>query len=418
MTVTGEDRREAAEALEAFKASGGTVRTGADAKAPARSLEAAAAEFDRMREAIEDQAPGIPDGEDLAEVSTAAAAPPDPEELEHDQAGEDQAKAPPPAPKARPVPEPTGEGLPMSLWGDLTMRVYPETRGACPIEFVKADRGRIYIDSPKSPPWLSSRLQDRLVAGLTAALGDEARLPEFMRRKVGEAFAEIAEKLETDDGTRRALTPAAVRKAIELTERVIVYPSQATTYEITIAGRNLSITAQQMARTDPAFINAAWLNLFPTDPLNATRREWLMIQAAWTDPADVEVRETEEATEAETVIDRLVEDLERVTLVTSAESMTGPEFAWHDESKGVVWVHGRRIARFLEDLKRPGWNDGKLSAALQQAGYTFGKTKLQRIGIEAKKGGKQIRCWPFKPGLIEFRPPAGESLEVSDFVRP
>lgn len=417
MTVTGEDRREAAEALEAFKASGGTVRIGADAKAPARSLEAAAAEFDRMREAIEDQAPGIPDGEDLAEASTAAAAPPDPEELEHDQAGEDQAEAPPPAPKARPVPEPTGEGLPVPLWSDLTMRVYPDPGGACPIEIVKGDR-RIYIDSPKSPPWLSTRLQDRLVAGLAAALGDEARPREFMRRKVGEAFAAIAERIENDPDAKKILTPAAVRKAIELTERVIVYPSQATTYEITIAGRGLSITAQQMARTDPAFINAAWLNLFPTDPLNATRREWLMIQAAWTDPADVEVRETEEATEAETVIDRLVEDLERVTLVTSAESMTGPEFAWHDESKGVVWVHGRRIARFLEDLKRPGWNDGKLSAALQQAGYTFGKTKLQRIGLEAKKGGKQIRCWPFKPGLIEFRPPAGESLEVSDFVRP
>ena len=364
----------------------------------------------------EDQAPGIPDGEDLAEVSTAAAAPADPEELEHDQA-----EPPPPAPKARPIPEPTGEGLPVPLWGDLTMRVYPDPGGACPIEFVKADRGRIYIDSPKSPPWLSTRIQDRLVAGLTAALGDEARPREFMRRKVGEAFAEIADRLENDPDARKALTPPAVRKVIELTERVIVYPSQATTYEILIGGRDLSITAQQMARTDPAFINAAWLNLFPTDPLNATRREWLMIQAAWTDPAAVEVREVEEATEAETVIDRLAEYLAPVQLVTSAEHMTGPEFAWHDESKGVVWVHGRKIARFLdEELKRPGWNDGKLSATLQQAGYTFGKTGKPRIGLDAGKGkaGKQVRCWPFKPGLIGFLPVTPEPLEVSDVIRP
>lgn len=323
------------------------------------------------------------------------------------------------APKANPVTEPVGEGFPVPLWGDVAMRVWPEVQGTYPIEFLRGG-ARIFIKAPKSPPWLSPKLQEQLTAGLTSALGDEARHPDFMRRKVIEAFATLAAKLETDEGTRQALTPPTVRKVIERTERVIVYPSQATTYELTIDGRNLTITAQQMARIDPAVINAAWLNLFPTDPLNATRREWLQIQQAWTDPATVEVRKVEEVTEAETVIDRLVEDLERVCLVPDASSMTGPEFAWHDDRNGVVWVHTRRIARFLEELKRPGWNDGKLSAALQTADYTLENTRPIRIGPEAGKGkdGKQTRCWPFKPGLIEFRQPTVDQLEVSDLVQP
>ena len=430
MTVTDEDRRDAAAALEEFKRAGGTVRTGADAKRPARTVETAAAEFDRMREAIaEAEASGIRDGEhsagapvpdDGTKRDTTEAAP-GPDELEHDQAGEDQAEAPAPTPKARPVPEPTGEGLPVPLWGDLTMKVYPEVKGACPVEFVTAARGRIYIDNPKSPPWLSTRIQDRLVVGLTAALGeDQALNPKFMRRRIGEAFAEISKQLETDEGTRKALTPAAVRRVIEETERVTIYPAaDGGIYEIVISGKVLILTSAQMARKTPdgdAGFNHHWLILFPTDEIDATKNEWKAIKAHWYEIA--EVREAEETTEAETVIDRLVEDLERVTLVRTAAEMLGHEYAWHDEKKGVIWVHGRRLARFLEDLKRPGWNNGKLSTELQRAGYTFGNTKPQRIGLEAKKGGKQIKCWGFKPGLIEFRPPAEESTEVRDFVAP
>jgi len=329
VTVTDEDRRAAAEALEDLKRAGVTIKRGAEARRPptlprytgpapatieegdalikeigrtySGLSEEATAAIMHLRPAEADRLTDGPTGIPEAEASTAAAAPPDPEELEHDQAGEDQAEASPPAPKARPVPEPTGEGLPMSLWGDLTMRVYPETRGACPIEFVKADRGRIYIDSPKSPPWLSTRLQDRLVAGLAAALGDEARPREFMRRKVAEAFAAIAERLETDDGTKKALTPAAVRRVIEETERVTIYPAaDGGIYEIVISGKVLVLTSAQMARKTPdgdGGFNHHWLILFPTDEIDATKNEWKAIKAHWYEIA--EVREAETATEAE-----------------------------------------------------------------------------------------------------------------------
>lgn len=416
MTVTGEDRREAAEALEAFKASGGTVRTGADAKAPARSLEAAAAEFDRMREAIEDQAPGIPDGEDLAEVSTAAAASADREDLE-DQAEPVTPEAETPAPR---TPEPTTDGIgPITVHADIALFLWPEERRRFPVEFTKAGR-RVLLTATKTEPWLSERLQDQIAGRVGKALGEDAPAAEVLRKKIRAVFADLAEDLETDDDKRRALTPAAVRTVIQRTEAVDVYPSKepgATYFEVTIAGLRFPVTSEQMGGLESRFLNTLWMSAF-YEPLNATRTDWQRIQAYWTDPAIKTVHEIEELTAAEAVIDRLVEDLDKVELVTDAASMTGPEYAWFDESKNIIWVHGRRIGRFLEDLKRPGWTDGKLSTALMQAGYTWARTGKPRIGPEAAKGkdGKQTRCWPFKPGLITFRPPVTRALDVGDLL--
>jgi len=313
VTATDEERREAAAALEAFKAAGGTARRidpnrsnanregeGVTAAAelpvypgPApTTLEEAAA----LMDGVGTQHGGLSPEMEAAILTLQA------EVLEAGEGGavDDQAETSPP-PKARPVPEPTGEGLPVPLWGDLTMKVYPEVKGACPVEFVKADRGRIYIDNPKSPPWLSTRIQDRLVAGLASALGDEGRPREFMRRKVGEAFAVIAEQLETDEGTRKALTPAAVRRVIEETERVTIYPAaDGGIYEIVISGKVLILTSAQMARKTPdgdGGFNHHWLILFPTDEIDATKNEWKAIKAHWYEIA--EVREAETATEAE-----------------------------------------------------------------------------------------------------------------------
>jgi hypothetical protein len=406
VTVTGEDRREAAEALEAFKASGGTVRTGADAKAPARSLEAAAAEFDRMREAIEDQAPGIPDGEDLAEVSTAAAAPPDPEELEHDQA-----EAPPPAPKARPIPEPTGEGVTVPIVADITMRLWPEAGENFPAEFRRGDR-RIFLATARTPPWNSLLVQRRWANQLIEALGDAAPMaPAGLKKKVAGAFVDFAERLENDPDVKKALTPAAVRRVLARTKAITVYPSTETTYVIRLGDRDLTVPIKDMARTDPAFINTAWLNLFPTEPLNANRREWLQIQAAWTDPAVVEVRETEEASEDEIIIERLRAHLEGVTLVTSAAALTADTMAWHEEAAGLVWVMSTRIARFIEDdLKRPPAWSPVLSRILRA-----NKGPMPRPSKTIRAGGfdNPIRCWPFRRDFAKFKAPA-PVLDVRD----
>jgi hypothetical protein len=421
----------------------------------------------QIRDAIglEDQAPGIPDGEhaggapdpdrgpkrikaDQTEegpIKSVAGAPDDPgpegldrdpvpetpvpdrgtkrynveHEPDPDQPGDGQAAIIPSAPaadtqaaapKARPVPEPTGEGHQVSLWGDIALKVYPEERGTYPVEFLKGE-ARICIEAPRSPPWLSSKLQERLTAGLTSALGDEARQSDFMRRKVSEAFVEIARGLETDDGTRRALTPAPVRRIMEQTEAVIVYPGEATYYEVTIAGRALTITAAQMARTDPGFINAAVLNAFPLDPLDATRNDWKAIKTYWLSPDVAEVREVEEATEIEDLIDRLREDLETVALVGAPEQVTGDNTAWRDPA-GEVWIPARRIARFLnETANKPGWSS-RLSKEVRRAGGMRTATRTRMLGSPPRK----TRCWVFAPDFAAFRDGRTGGGTVGDYL--
>lgn len=440
MAATDEERREAAAALEALNRAGVTVRRvkrdktrqGLDQEPdPIRSSsspgETAAAEslpiYTGPAPTTLEEAAALMDGvgtqhgglspEVEAAIITLQA-----EALEAGEGGAvDDRTEPnqfeptqaPPVKKARPVPKPTGAGLEFPLWGDVILKVYPETRGAYPVEILRGE-GRIWIDAPKSPPWLSTRLQDALITGLTGAVEDEGRSREFVKKKVAETFAAIAERLETDDETRRALTPAPVRRLMEETESVIVYPGEATFYEVTIAGRTLTITAAQMARVEPGFINAAVLNAFPLDPLDASKSDWKAIKDYWLSPDVAEVRDREETTAAEIVIERLRLHCEGLTLVASPDALTADTSAWNDESDRLVWIPGTWIARFVVDeLKKPAEWTSELSKILRGAGQMLRPTKTIRTG----PASKQVRCWGLKEDFAKFKTPAG-GMQVRD----
>lgn len=374
----------------------------------ARQKEALAAPLDR--EDLEAEASGIPDREhsaggpvpdrgtkrDTARQRPAEAAPPDPEELEA------------PAP---PVPEPTGEGVTVPIVADIAMRIWPEAAESFPAEFLQGGR-RLFLVRARTPPWNSILIQKRWANLLIEALGENAPIgPGVLKKKVSAAFVALAERLENDPDAKKALTPAAVRKVLDRTKAIAVYPSAETTYVIRLGDRDLAVGIKDMARTDPAFINTAWLNLFPTEPLNATRREWLQVQAAWTDPAVVEVRETEEASEDEIIIERLRAHLEGVTLVTAAAALTADTLAWHEEGAGLVWVMGTRIARFIEeDLKKPATWSPVLSRILRAEGGP-----MPRPSKTIRAGGFEnpVRCWPFRFDFTRWKMPAG-GLQVRD----
>ena len=349
----------------------------------------------------------------------------DPEKIDQVAAVEAAEQAPEPEPAATPgtvapvpekqnvkaIPEPTGEGIRVELWGNMAMMVYPEAQGTYPVEFLKADR-RVCIAAPKAPPWLSPRLQGHLVTLLRKALGDEARDPVFMRRKVGEAFADIKDQLETDDGIKKAMTPAPVRRMIENTDSVIVYPGEATLYEVTIDGRTLTIKAAQMCRIDPGFINLAILNAFPLDPLNASKNDWKAIKNYWLSPELAEVRDAEDATEAEIVIDQLRVELEFVSLVESPDLVNDDNTAWKDPSNGEIWVQARRITRFLDETaKKPGWSS-TLSKEARAAGCMKTATRTKKMGNPPR----ETRCWVFVEGFTVFRDARNPPANVSEYI--
>jgi len=313
--------------------------------------------------------------------------------------------------KGKPAPEPAGEGIRVELWGDMSMKVYPEAAGTFLVEFLKGDC-RVCIETPKSPPWLSPKLQGHLVTKLIEALGDDGRPPTFMRRKVGEAFADIKDRLEADDGTKKAMTPAPVRRMIEKTQSVIVYPGESTLYEVTIDGRTLTIKAAQMARIDPGFINLAILNAFPLDPLDASKNDWKAIKNYWLSPELAEVRDVEEATEAEIVIDQLRVELESVSLVESPDLVNDDNTAWRDPGTGEVWVPARRITRFLDETaKKPGWSS-TLSKEARAAGWMKTATRTKKMGNPPR----ETRCWVFVGGFTTFRDTRNPPANVSEYV--
>lgn len=311
---------------------------------------------------------------------------------------------------------PVEEGIPFPLWGDVVLVVYPENRGTYPIEFRKGDN-QLFSEAPKSQPWLSKRLQGKLVTSLESALGEEARRREFMQRKIGEVFFEIANLLETDDGTKRALTPAPVRRIIEETESVTVYPGETTEYEVKIKGRTLTISSAQMSRNDPGHINEAMLNAFPLSPLDASRDDWKKIKEYWLSPDVAEIREVEEATESEFVIDRLRMYLELVPIFDDSSQVIGDHLAWFDRDRDLVWFQNTRIGRFItEELKKPSTYSSVLSKILRTARVMPApSTKRRGIG----KHSKAVRCWGFVPSflgvkdIVEAPPPLFNNYQKS-----
>ena len=317
-----------------------------------------------------------------------------------------------PVAEARPGTAPAQEGSEFTLWGTVDARVFPESQGTYSVEFLKDSR-RLCIETTKSPIWDSIRLQDKAAVTLAEALGDDARAPDFMRKRVREAFAAFAERLKTDRKVQQALTSEPVRRVMDGTTSVDIYPSAATTYEIAITGRNLTVPVKEMARTDPGFINAAWLNLFPTKPLDATRKDWIQIREFWMSDDLAVIREVETLTEAEIVIDRLRAELESVSLVESPDLVNDDNRAWKDPGTGEVWVPARRITRFLDEtVKKPGWSS-MLSKEVRAAGGMKTATRTKKMGNPPL----ETRCWVFDGGFAVFRDARDEPIPVSEYVR-
>lgn len=321
-----------------------------------------------------------------------------------------------PTPAKRTGTAPSWKGGEFIIWKGITARVSPPTGEVYQVEFLRDGR-RLCIETTKSPMWESPNLQDKAAAAIDAAIdaaspGDEDRpTHETIRKKIREAFAAFAEQVKTDIKVQEALLSEPVRRFREAVRSVVIYPSQATTYEIEITGGNLTIPAKVMARADPGFINEAWINLFPTKPLYATRKDWLDIQEYLMSDDRAVIREAETITEAEMMIDRLRLELESVSLVESPD-LVNDTTAWRDPGTGEIWVPARRITRFLDETaKKPEWSS-MLSKEVRAAGWMKSATRTKMLGSPPRK----TRCWVFVADFTTSRDTRNPPAIVSEYV--
>jgi hypothetical protein len=320
------------------------------------------------------------------------------------------------APPGRPDPAPTRGGNEFTIWKGVSARVFPPDGETYPVEFLKNGR-RLCIETPKSPIWVSTNLQDKAAAAIEAALiDDEDRPPrDTIRKKLREKFAEFAELIKSDPEVQQTLTSEPVRMVLEKTKKVIVHPSkdiQKTFYEVILGDRELRATPAQMGGRDPRFLNSAWTAMF-YEPLDATPKDWLQIRARWMDRDVMKIDETEESTEAEDVIDRLRLELETVSLVDSPDQVISENHAWKDPITKEVWVPARMISNFLENTaKKPGWSS-RLSKEIRAAGGMKTATRTKKMG----KPPRDMRCWVFDGGFANFRDIRDGPGEVSDYAR-
>lgn len=157
-----------------------------------------------------------------------------------------------------------------------------------------------------------------------------------------------------------------------------------------LGDRTLTVTAAEMGGMDGRFLNTAWMSMF-FEPLNATGRDWMKIQAFWSDPALRGIHETEEITEAESIIERLRAHLGEVTMVATSKEMTTDQYGWLDGA-GRVWVRNSLIARFIDQgLKRPAGYSSALSKLLRTAGHMPAPSKKMRVG----KSSHLVWVWGF-----------------------
>lgn len=324
------------------------------------------------------------------------------------------------AAEARPGPAPAQEGSEFTLWatgsGVITARVLPDMAGVYRVEFLKAGE-RIHTETTKGPVWESTKLQDNAGAHLAAALNDETISPEFVRKRIREAFGAFAERITTDKQVQQALLSEPARKVLEMTKVVDVYPSkdgQGTIYEVTLGDRVLTATPAQMGGKDGGFLNSAWKGMFYKS-LDLSRKDWMQIRARWEDPDLMKIHEIEESTETEITIERLRENLRQVDLVPTAAELIGERCGWMDEGTSRVWILNVRIARFIEDeLKKPPGYTSVLSKMLRAAGAMPDPSKKMR-GIGLSSG--PVRVWGFDRGFAwEGREVRSTPLSMSDAI--
>lgn len=312
------------------------------------------------------------------------------------------------------------------ILADISMRIVPTQNGVFIVEFRDSTQ-TLVSHSVKTPPWLSVKIQRELVGQLHQHIPPEHRPDlQVLKSRLIECFDTIRKKLESDPDVRRNLTSPNVRKVIECTVSVDIYPGQITEFIVTVLNgdseETLQFTPSEITETGKA-LNVKWLNAFPKDPIYTTLQEWREIVGYWTETATIYDKET--ANELDYIIERLQEHLSTIIISTDDTALVSMKYGWWDESSSdmvTVWIPGAMIATFLKDIVgKDGAFSGILAKELKRRNFLT--TVSTPLRITDRTTGKSIvrKCWAFTPEFGQFTresciDPARAPKEVKDAV--
>ena len=291
--------------------------------------------------------------------------------------------------------------------GDIRMRILPEQNGVFVVEFVSSTQ-TLYTQTVKTAPWLSQKIQRDFATQLHQHIPIEQR-PDLqaLKSRLIECFDTIRKQLECNPEVRRTLTSPAVRKVIECTLSVDVYPGQITEYVVSVQNgkttETLQFTPSDVTDNGRA-LNVKWTNAFPVDPIYIIVKEWREVVEYWTEIAKIHEKETDN--EMDYIIERLEEHLSTIIVSIDNSALVSMKYGWWDESQGgktTVWIPGTVIASFLKDVVgKDGAFSGILAKELKRRNILVSVSKPLRITDRAT--GKSIvrKCWAFTPDFGMF----------------
>ena len=268
-----------------------------------------------------------------------------------------------------------------------------------------------YIETCKTAPWLSPKIQANIISASHNLLDPETRPEkEIYQTKFRNVCVQLHETLEQNPEQKRALTSPVVSRIIEETEWVRVYFGEHTTTEVRISGKTLQFTSEEMAGINPTVLNTKWWNAFG-ERLRATRIDWEEIGNYWEEIGQkiAQDPETEIGTLSESLGDYLAGNAQ---IYSDPDQVSDPKHGYYDAAKNRVLIPSTLIREFLREQGADRQREN-LAKELLKKGVLIGPSIQKRF----RHVSGMKRYWQFSKDFVDFNiDETGRPPVMKDFI--
>ena len=285
--------------------------------------------------------------------------------------------------------------IPLPVIGAISACISPENDGYR-VEILEGENP-VYTKVSKTAPWLSQQIIKELANRSHEELNPDSRPdPERYKKALEKSFSELNTLLETDTKLKRSLSGQVVLEIIQKTERVVIFPGENTSLEVTLDGKKMWFSAREISMRDATAFNERYFNEVLT-PLDATRNDWKEIRDYWCEIAVVEERQSE--TRMDLAIESLADYLsDEMVFYTDRDRVVGSDTGFFNGEEGTVWVLSLSIRDFIENYD-PRLTTGELAKELLARGLTTRPSKKERY---RNLPGTLRNTWRFTPDFTTF----------------